>query len=74
MLVTTWDKPIGPVEFITHRVHTAGDGARRLVDNLSDAREVSVGALSNEHNVMPARCAEIACQVQVLAGEVLMNE
>jgi len=55
-------------------MHTAGHGARRLVDNLSDAREVSVGALSNEHNVMPTRCAEIACQVQVLAGEILVNE
>jgi hypothetical protein len=53
---------------------TAGHGARRLVDNLSDARKISIGALSNEYNVMPARCAEIACQVQVLAGEVLVDE
>jgi hypothetical protein len=55
-------------------MHLGRDCAAGTVDNLFHAREFAVLTLCDEHNLIARHRAQVASQVKVLAGKVLVDK
>jgi hypothetical protein len=55
-------------------VYLWGDGSPRLVHDLAYARQLAILTLGYENRLMTGLAAEVAREVQIMAGKILMYE